>query len=89
MRGRLFAHGANHHPREGRLDLGKEHVLALPDALREFNGLYATHDGFVVTHSMHLLLALALGALVLLVLLAWSFAAWLRRARRKRLHAQA
>ncbi len=87
--GGLFAHGANHHPHERRLELSTEHLLALPGALRGFNGFYAAHDGFVLTHSMHLLMALALGALVMLVALAWGFVAWLRRARRRRRRAQA
>jgi glyoxylase-like metal-dependent hydrolase (beta-lactamase superfamily II) len=86
--GRLYAHGANHHPHERRLELGKEHVLALPGALRGFNGFHAAHDGFVLTHPIHLLLALALGALTMLGLLAWSFVAWFRRSRRKCVRAQ-
>ena len=86
--GRLFAHGASHHPHEARLELGKQHVLALPDALRGFNGFYAAHDGFVLTHPMHLLTALGIGALILLGLLAWGFVAWFRR-RRKRVRVPA
>ena len=62
--------------------------LRRPGALRGFNGFYAASDGFVLTHPMHLLLAIALGAIMLLVLLIWSFVAWFRRPRRTRLHAQ-
>src|SRR5690606_12514273 len=48
--GQLFAHGSHHHPREAPLQLGTAHLLALPDALRDFNGFHAAHDGFVLTH---------------------------------------
>lgn len=80
--GRLYPHGASHHPDERSLALGAEHVQALPGALREFNGFYAAHDGFVLTHPVHLLTVLAAGALTLLVLLGWGVVAWIRRARR-------
>lgn len=81
--GVLFAHGASHHPDERRLELGKAHVLALPVALSGFNGFHAEHDGFVLTHPMHLLIALALGVLTFLVVLAWSLVAWVRQQRRQ------
>ena len=40
--GQAFSTGSEHHPNERRLELDTTDVLALPAALGDFNGFYAS-----------------------------------------------
>lgn len=80
--GELYAYGSTHHPRERALPLTKADLLALPRALAEFNGFYARHENFVLTHPMRSLAALATAVVVTLGLLGWLLVRFLRRRRR-------
>lgn len=82
--GRLYPHGATHHPDERALPLTKADVLALPKALADFNGFHARHPSFVLTNPLRNLAAVAIGALVLLALAIALLVRWLRRRRRAR-----
>jgi uncharacterized protein HemY len=64
--------------------LSREDLLALPSALASFNGFYASHENYSITHPMHNLLALALLAVAVLVLIVWGVRRLLRRPRRRR-----
>ncbi|WP_407352793.1 MBL fold metallo-hydrolase [Luteimonas sp. R10] len=79
--GRLFPHGAQHHPRERPLQLDKQALLALPAALETFNGFHARHDDFVLVHPMHNLAALAAAAVAALALVGWALRRLWRRRR--------
>lgn len=85
--GHLYPHGATHHPDERALPLTKADVLALPQALDDFNGFYASHPSFVLTNPLRNLAAVAIGALVLLALAVWLLVRWIRRRRRRRARA--
>ncbi|HZX77928.1 MBL fold metallo-hydrolase [Lysobacter sp.] len=82
--GHLYPHGATHHPDERPLPLTKAEVLALPQALDDFNGFYASHPSFVLTNPLRNVAAVAIGVLVLLALAIWLLVRWMRRLRRAR-----
>jgi hydroxyacylglutathione hydrolase len=79
--GELFPSGSQHHPNERALALTKADVQALPGALADFNGFYARHDRFVITNPKRNLLAVALGAVLVITAIVWG---WRRMRRRKR-----
>lgn len=82
--GNLYPHGATFHPRERDMALTKADALALPAALADFNGIYATHANFVITNPKRNLALLA-GAVVLVLALAiWGVVRLLRRRRAAR-----
>ncbi|WP_149194625.1 MBL fold metallo-hydrolase [Luteimonas suaedae] len=79
--GRLFPHGAQHHPHEHPLQLDKQALLELPAALEAFNGFRARHADFVLVHPMHNLAALAVAAVAALALIGWALRRLWRRRR--------
>lgn len=83
--GRLYPMGATFHPDERRLELAKRDLLALPGALAGFNGFYARHANFVITHPVRNLAALGACAVLVLALLTWAFVHLFRRRRVRRL----
>lgn len=79
--GAPYAIGSGHHPNERRLELAKADLLALPAALAEFNGFYARHEHYILTHPLRNLLALGTVVAAVLVLGIWGLRRWLRRRR--------
>ncbi len=74
--GSLYDEGSHYHPSERPLQLTQEDVLALPVTLDRFNGFYARHPNFVLTHPVHnllLLVAVAAAVLLLSVLMARQY----------------
>jgi peptidoglycan/LPS O-acetylase OafA/YrhL len=63
-------------------------VLALPAALRKFNGFYTETGSFVIENPIRNLLAAAIAGLLLLVLLAILLYRYIRRRRHARRIAQ-
>ena len=63
--GHAYGMGSHYHPNERRLELSKEDLLALPSALKGFNGFYARHPSFILSNPRHNLAALALFAVAL------------------------
>jgi glyoxylase-like metal-dependent hydrolase (beta-lactamase superfamily II) len=57
---------SQYHPNEHVLQLTKEDVLALPPALRQFNGFYTQTGTFLMINSIHILIGFAI--LVMLIL---------------------
>ena len=78
--GQAYAMGSHYHPNEHRLELSKQDLLALPPALRQFNGFYSRYPNFIISNPRHNLAVLAIGALVLLALIVWGVR-WLVRRR--------
>jgi glyoxylase-like metal-dependent hydrolase (beta-lactamase superfamily II) len=84
VEGNLYPYGATYHPRERALPLAKSDVLALPQALADFNGFYARHGNFVLANPIRNLAVLATGAVLVLGLLVWALVRFVRRWRRRR-----
>ena len=82
--GDLFPWQSTDHPDEHELQLTKADVLALPTALRGFNGFYTRTGDFVIENPIRNLIAVAGGALAILAALGiWLFR-FIRRRRRAR-----
>jgi hydroxyacylglutathione hydrolase len=79
--GKLFPWESQYHPHEHSLQLTKQDVLTLPQALRKFNGFYTEEDGFVFINSMRILIACALLIAVVLLGLLWALIRYVRRRR--------
>jgi len=86
--GDLFPWQSTYHPDEGPLQLTRADVLALPAALRKFNGFYTETGSFVIENPLRNLLAVAIAALLVFVLLAVLLYRYIRRRRHARRAAQ-
>jgi len=62
----------------------KDDALALPAAIRSFNGLYSVYGKFTMENSIRMLLALAILLLVAVVAVVWTLVRYIRRRRRAR-----
>jgi hydroxyacylglutathione hydrolase len=82
--GELFDWQSQYHPHEHVLQMTKEDLLALPAAIRSFNGFYTKTGQFVMTNSIHILMAIAVGVVVLLIALVCVLLRYLRRRARTR-----
>jgi hydroxyacylglutathione hydrolase len=78
----LFPSQSTDHPDERVLQLTKEDVLALPAALRSFNGFYTHAGDFVIVNPIRNLVTVAIGALVILVTFGILLFRFIRRRRR-------
>lgn len=76
--GDLFPWKSQYHPHENGLQMTKDDLLALPAAIRSFNGFYTVHGKFTMENSMHILIALALFVLAVLLALIWILVRYLR-----------
>jgi glyoxylase-like metal-dependent hydrolase (beta-lactamase superfamily II) len=77
--GKAFSMGSEHHPNERRLELTRSDLLALPTALEDFNGFYASHDGFILSNPKRNLIVLGIVVVVGLALAVWGLRRLLRR----------
>ena len=84
LAGHTYAEGATYHPNERPLELSREDLMKLPAALASFNGFYASHENYSITHPMHNLLAVLCAVFVLLSVLGFASYRLLRRWRRRR-----
>jgi hydroxyacylglutathione hydrolase len=88
--GELFPWQSQYHPHEHALPMTKGDLLTLPAALAHFNGFYTTSGKFVMTNSIHVLIALAALLVVVLVAFVWIVVRYVRRRiRARRLRAEA
>jgi len=85
LAGHTYAEGATYHPNERPLELSREDLMKLPSALASFNGFYASHENYSITHPMHNLLAVLCAAFVLLSALGFVSYRLLLSWRRRRL----
>lgn len=84
LAGRLFPWQSTYHPNERGLAMTKDDLLALPAALRSFNGFYSHIGKFVIMDPMRNLAGLAGSALLALAgLIVGVFILLRRRARRR------
>jgi len=82
MTGHTYAEGSTYHPSERPLELSREDLMKLPSALASFNGFYASHENYSITHPMHNLLAVLVAALALLFVVILIIYRLVRRRRR-------
>jgi hydroxyacylglutathione hydrolase len=78
--GHTYAQGSTYHPNERALELSRQDLLTLAAALKNFNGFYASHENYSITHPMHnlLLLLFAVATLVAVIVFAGR-RSWKRR----------
>jgi hydroxyacylglutathione hydrolase len=84
LAGHTYVEGVTYHPNERRLELSRKDLMKLRSALASFNGFYASHGNYSITHPMHNLLAVLCAALVLLSVLGFALyrlLLWWRRCR--------
>jgi len=84
--GTLFPWQSTFHPDEHALPLTKADVLALPAALRGFNGFCSQSGVFVIENPIRNLIAAACGALVMFVALGILLYRVVSRRRRRQRH---
>ena len=82
--GETFPWQSQFHPREHLLQLGKEDLLALPAAIRRFNGFYTISGKYTLMNSMRVLLAQAAAVVVAVAGLLVVLLRYLRRLKRAR-----
>src|ERR1700733_2331484 len=82
--GELFPWESQYHPNEHALQITKDDVLALPAAVRSFNGFYSVRGQFTMENSIRLLIAFASLVLVVAVAVVWILVVYVRRRRRAR-----
>jgi hydroxyacylglutathione hydrolase len=79
--GNLFSWESQYHPKEHVLQMTADDLLALPVALRSFNGIYTVRGQFVMMNSIRVLI---IAALLLLAILGAPVALAVRLIRRRR-----
>lgn len=86
--GQAFPWQSQYHPHERVLQMSKADVLALPAAIRNFNGFYTTENGFLMMNSIRILIVFAATAVVVLIGLVWALVRYIRHRRRARRRSQ-
>ena len=81
--GDLFPWESQYHPNEHVLQMTKDDVLALPTAVRSFNGFYSVRGQFTMENSIRLLIAFAALVLAVVVAAVWILVVYVRRRRRR------
>jgi hydroxyacylglutathione hydrolase len=82
--GELFDWESPYHPHEHALQMTKDDVLALPAAIRSFNGYYTVRGQFTMENTMRILIAFAVLILAVTVAAVWALVRFIRRRRRAR-----
>jgi hydroxyacylglutathione hydrolase len=78
-RAELYSWGAQFHPHEHVLQMSKADLLALPAAIRSFNGFYKTAGQFTMMNSVRVLMVEASGLLLVLIAILWILLRFIRR----------
>jgi hydroxyacylglutathione hydrolase len=82
--GNTFPWGSQYHPQEHVLQMTKDDLLALPAAIRSFNGFYSVRGNFIMMNSIRILIVEAVLVLVIVVAFVWVVVRFLRRRLRAR-----
>ena len=82
--GNLFPWESQFHPNENVLQMNKDDLLALPAAIRSFNGFYSRSGNFTMMNSMRVLVAEAILLLIAFVALVGILIRYVRLRRRTR-----
>ncbi len=83
-KGQLYSWQSSFHPHEHALQLNESDLLALPSAIRKFNGFYTQTGTFVLMNSIHLLVAGAAAIIALLMIFVLALMRYFKRKRRRR-----
>jgi hydroxyacylglutathione hydrolase len=79
--GETFPWESQYHPHEQVLQMSKDDLLALPSAVSNFNGFYTRSGKFILTDSIHILIACACLIAVLLIMFVWGLVRFIRKRR--------
>jgi hypothetical protein len=79
--GETFPWESQYHPHEHALQMSKDDLLALPSAVSNFNGFYTESGRFILINSIHIFIALAVIAGVVLVAFILGLILYIRRRR--------
>jgi glyoxylase-like metal-dependent hydrolase (beta-lactamase superfamily II) len=82
-RGQTFPWQSEYHPGEHVLELRKNDLLALPQALVAFNGFYTVSGPFIMMNSVHILIAFAVLGAAVASGFVWILVRYLRSRRRR------
>ena len=82
--GQTFPWESHYHPQEHVLQLSKDDLLALPDAVGHFNGFYTRSGNFILMNQIRVLIVLAAGAGMILIAIAIGLVRIVRGRRRAR-----
>jgi hydroxyacylglutathione hydrolase len=77
--GETFPWQSQYHPHEHVLPMTKDDLIALPAAIGSFNGFYTRSGKFILMNSVHILIAMAVFAGVVLIGLVLTLVLYLRR----------
>jgi hydroxyacylglutathione hydrolase len=77
--GKTFPWGSQYHPQEHVLQMTKDDLLALPAAVRSFNGFYTEQGAFILMNSLRILTVFVVFVGALLVALIWLLIRYIKR----------
>jgi glyoxylase-like metal-dependent hydrolase (beta-lactamase superfamily II) len=82
--GETFPWESDYHPQEHVLQLSKDDLLALPEAVGRFNGFYTSSGNFVLMNQIRVLIAVGTVAVIILLAIAIGLIRFVRGRRRAR-----
>jgi len=82
--GETFPWESDYHPQEHVLQLSKDDLLALPEAVGRFNGFYTGSGNFVLMNQIRVLIAVGTVAVIILLAIAIGLIRFVRGRRRAR-----
>jgi hydroxyacylglutathione hydrolase len=83
--GKTFPWESHYHPQEHVLQLSKDDLLALPEAVGRFNGFYTSSGNFILLNQIRVLIAVGAAAVMILVAIAIGLIRFVRGRRRARI----
>ena len=82
--GDTFSWGSQYHPHEHVLQMTRNDLLALPAAVRSFNGFYSVRGNFIMMNSMRVLAVEAMLVVIVLAAIVWILVRYIKRRRHAR-----
>ena len=82
--GETFPWESHYHPQEHVLQLSKDDLLALPEAVGRFNGFYTRSGNFILMNQIRVLIAVGAVAIMILIAIAIGLIRFVRGRRRAR-----
>jgi len=76
--GELFPWESQYHPHEHVLEMTKDEALALPEAIRSFNGFYSVRGKFTIENTIRIVAIFAVLALLAVVAVLWALVRYIR-----------